>query len=315
MITGFNTDIEFSGITYHVQTEDKGLSSPIILSLVYDRGTILASKRAPYDDLLHPEFDEKALMERLQKQHKLMCAAIQAGRIEDLKKMTERESRNGKKHSSDPQPDKIQTKGSIEITETSADQTPGILPFVPPPGAEPVIDAEDPDGSSAPIPMPELDGDPFETREIPMVGVISIIEDLPSPETSIDPAGAGSLDFQIPLEAVEVVSDLAGKERPGNAKLSVEILGEEKFYAGETRTFSFMVCRGSGRKVVPDAEIMVKILGSSFRPKIFHTMTDHNGLARIDIELPSFKTGRAALLVRALNNGEEVELRRTISHQ
>ena len=87
MITGFNTDIEHEGVVYHVQTEDKGVSTPLILSLVYNRGTILASKRSPYDDLLIPAFDEKALSERLQKQHKLICAAVRAGRIEDLKRM------------------------------------------------------------------------------------------------------------------------------------------------------------------------------------------------------------------------------------
>jgi hypothetical protein len=52
VITGFNTDIEHDGVTYHVQTEDKGLDSPIILSLVYVGGTILASKRSPYEDLI-----------------------------------------------------------------------------------------------------------------------------------------------------------------------------------------------------------------------------------------------------------------------
>ena len=92
MITGFNTDIEYEGVTYHVQTEDKGMSRPIILSLVYDRGTILASKRSPYSDLLHSKFNEKLLAERLSKQHRLICAAIQAGRIEDLKKMSARDN-------------------------------------------------------------------------------------------------------------------------------------------------------------------------------------------------------------------------------
>ena len=61
MITGFNTDIEVQGVTYHIQTEDKGVDTPLILSLVYDRGTILASKRSPYDDLLAEVFDEKHL--------------------------------------------------------------------------------------------------------------------------------------------------------------------------------------------------------------------------------------------------------------
>ena len=52
VITGFNTDIEHDGVVYHVQTEDKGLDSPLILSLVYSGGAILASKRSRYEDLI-----------------------------------------------------------------------------------------------------------------------------------------------------------------------------------------------------------------------------------------------------------------------
>ena len=52
MLTGFNTDVEYDGVVYHVQTEDKGLRTPFILSLVYTGGAILASKRSPYDDLI-----------------------------------------------------------------------------------------------------------------------------------------------------------------------------------------------------------------------------------------------------------------------
>ena len=87
VITGFNTDIPFEGVTYHVQTEDKGLGTPLILSLVYVGGAIIASKRTLYEDLLSKGFDEKVLTERLQRQHKLICAAIKAGRVEDLKRM------------------------------------------------------------------------------------------------------------------------------------------------------------------------------------------------------------------------------------
>src|SRR3979411_754603 len=95
VITGFNTDIEHDGVVYHVQTEDKGLDSPLILSLVYAGGAILASKRSRYEDLIAAGFDEEVLTERLRRQHRLICAAINAGRLEDLKRMgasAERES-------------------------------------------------------------------------------------------------------------------------------------------------------------------------------------------------------------------------------
>jgi hypothetical protein len=92
VITGYNTDVEFDGVVYHVQTEDKGLDTPVILSLVYSGGAILASKRSAYDDLVARGFDESVLAARLQRQHKLICAAVHAGRIEDLKQLGSRDS-------------------------------------------------------------------------------------------------------------------------------------------------------------------------------------------------------------------------------
>src|SRR5262249_7476808 len=89
VITGYNTDVEHNGVVYHVQTEDKGMQTPVILSLVYSGGAILASKRSSYGDLVGAGFDEDVLAKRLQRQHKLICAAVHAGRIEDLKRMSE----------------------------------------------------------------------------------------------------------------------------------------------------------------------------------------------------------------------------------
>ena len=91
MITGYNTDVEHGGVVYHVQTEDKGLQNPIILSLVYAGGEILASKRSAYQDLIRNGLIEAVLAERLQRQHKLICAAIHAGRISELKNMSPRQ--------------------------------------------------------------------------------------------------------------------------------------------------------------------------------------------------------------------------------
>ncbi len=102
MITGFNTDIERDGVVYHVQTEDKGLETPLILSLVYSGGEILAAKRTPYEDLIADGFSDQALAERLKRQHRLICAAINAGRIEELKQMSARREEGGRAKISTP---------------------------------------------------------------------------------------------------------------------------------------------------------------------------------------------------------------------
>ena len=147
------------------------------------------------------------------------------------------------------------------------------------------------------------------------------ILDVPVSPPSIDsPVTAPAIevlspdDVLLPDEAVEIVSEMMGTERPANNKLSIELLGEAKFKGGERKNVTFMVCRGTDRKVVNTAQVMVKVLGSSFRPLIFHASTDENGLASINLQLPNFTSGRAALLARAVSNGEEVELRRAITH-
>ncbi|MBK9164135.1 MAG: hypothetical protein IPM21_09515 [Acidobacteria bacterium] len=75
-----------------------------------------------------------------------------------------------------------------------------------------------------------------------------------------------------------------------------------------------MVLRSGERRVVGNAQIMVKVLGTAFRPLIFHASTDTNGIARINVQFPRFNTGRAAFMVRAMSEGEEAEVRRPIEH-
>ncbi|MEK7856408.1 MAG: hypothetical protein AAB288_09980, partial [Acidobacteriota bacterium] len=118
----------------------------------------------------------------------------------------------------------------------------------------------------------------------------------------------------LPAEAVAIIGEPGFNERPDHNKLCIEILGDMRFKGGERNTVGFMVSRGTSRKVVSGAEIMVKILGSSFRPVIFHASTDANGVATVNMQVPSFTTGRAAFLVRAISDGEEIELRRSIAH-
>ena len=138
---------------------------------------------------------------------------------------------------------------------------------------------------------------------------LEIIEDGPI----FDAVSVIEEDAILAPEAVNVVSELSGTERPTNNKLSLELLGESKFKGGDRTTVNIMVCRGTNRKVVNDAQIMIKVLGSSFRPLIFHAKTDQNGLAKVHLQLPHFQAGRAALLIRVISSGEELELRSIVT--
>jgi hypothetical protein len=82
MITGYNTDVRHEDVVFHVQTEDKGSSNPCIESLVYVGGQVLAARRASYTDLLEAGNDQKAVLARMEKQHRAMIAAIRRGKLD-----------------------------------------------------------------------------------------------------------------------------------------------------------------------------------------------------------------------------------------
>jgi len=82
MITGFNTDVKFRGVTYHVQTEDKGSTNPLIETLIYKGGEILGSRRLPYAELVRGPEDEPAIVKLMEDQHKGMIGEVKRGRFE-----------------------------------------------------------------------------------------------------------------------------------------------------------------------------------------------------------------------------------------
>jgi len=79
VITGFNSDVKYRGLIYHVQTEDKGAENPMIETLIYKGGEILASRRLPYADLIEEEDREKAISRLMEEQHNSMILEVKHG--------------------------------------------------------------------------------------------------------------------------------------------------------------------------------------------------------------------------------------------
>jgi hypothetical protein len=83
MITGFNTDVEYRGQVYHVQTEDKGVDNPVIESLIYKGGEILGSRKLPYSNILTDGYDEKVIVQLMEEQHRNMIQEIRRGKFDE----------------------------------------------------------------------------------------------------------------------------------------------------------------------------------------------------------------------------------------
>jgi hypothetical protein len=278
VITGFNTDIEHDGVVYHVQTEDKGLDTPIILSLVYTGGTILASKRSPYKDLIAEGFSDEALAERLKRQHKLICAAIHSGRINDLKKMS---GRHKEATVIDEQiipeaPEEVEAAPSTTVEEPfEIEYWPMTQGWAPPPPAPP------PEETLAP--------ESVEPEHVVDEGATdSVVEEAPSEEK----ADAVALDDG----------------------LVITLLDDDDFNSGQRYTLRVLIGnRVSGdEKPLANVAVSVKILGTTFRPLIYSLKTESDGVASVSTEIPHFTSGRAAVLVRAVAKDQAAEFRRII---
>jgi hypothetical protein len=271
MITGYNTDIEHDGVVYHVQTEDKGLETPLVLSLVYAGGAILASKRSSYHDLIAAGFDEAVLVERLQRQHRLICAAINAGRIADLKKMGA------------PPP---RVKGrTAELRMPQAD----------PPEAVTETPVEPTTPSEAEPARLEEHAEPSAVVVAPASGSRK--------KTNVSPYSVYDSRRRSPMGDVPDIED----------GLRISLVGESSFRGGETVQMQVVVTRVSREAETPmSAAISVKILGTSFRPVILALKADRQGVASFSTRIPPFKSGRAAIVIKATAAELSAETRRVI---
>ena len=82
MLTGYNTDFKFDGKIYHCQTEDGGINSPFITSLMYHQGAILASRKTSYADILRADCLEDVVRELMMEQHKQMIRDLMQNKLE-----------------------------------------------------------------------------------------------------------------------------------------------------------------------------------------------------------------------------------------
>ena len=82
MLTGYNTDFKFQGKVYHIQTEDGGIKSPYIISLLYHGGAIIASRKTSYDDIVKADCLDEVVREIMMEQHKQMIRDLMEGKLE-----------------------------------------------------------------------------------------------------------------------------------------------------------------------------------------------------------------------------------------
>ena len=83
MVVGFNHNFPYKGQIYHIQTEDGGLASPNIVTLLYHGGTILASRKTSYADIARVDNLDQVVEDLMKEQHKGMLRSLKNGEFDE----------------------------------------------------------------------------------------------------------------------------------------------------------------------------------------------------------------------------------------
>ena len=272
MITGFNTDVKHGDSVYHVQTEDKGLQNPLILSLIYVKGAILDAFRIRYQDFLASDrFSEALLQKILEFQHRQIVGAI----------------KRGKYHKGMLLEDYVEGDFVFHLTsvaEPTAPRKPEVaIPVVPAPPPAPPAPVEIPETVVSPSARPSRDDapptEPAPVNQVrPSLSKIQIAD--PEHVVSQGPLGVD-------------ISELSGNE---GIEICVE--GSKDFVAGEQVDLQLYVQSKQGRMRLENVQVVIKLIGTTFSPRLYAGKTDRFGYLRMNFSLPTFSGGSAALIVQ-----------------
>jgi hypothetical protein len=148
-VTGFNHNIKHKGKSYHVQTEDSGVTTPHIITHLFVGGNILATKKISYKDIIGASNLPELVRQLMEEQHKEMLRNLVNGTYDDI------DAANSEKANS-YQPGVLATGNEAPRPLNTSGQ-PSLFEKPPPPKVP-----------TAPIPLTTLaPPSPFEPKPLP----------------------------------------------------------------------------------------------------------------------------------------------------
>lgn len=81
MISGMNSEMEYQGKIYHVQTEDGGRNNPVITTQLFFKGAIVVTQKTNYADIIKAEYLESIVKDLMKQQHSLMIKELLSGKL------------------------------------------------------------------------------------------------------------------------------------------------------------------------------------------------------------------------------------------
>jgi hypothetical protein len=266
MITGFNTDVRCGDKVFHVQTEDKGVTNPLIESLIYLKGAILDAHRTNYKEFLQSAaFNESMLQRILEFQHRQIVSCIRKGKFQ--KGMTLEAY--------------VEGRFVFKLSELK-----NFIPAEASRNSESTVgttgdDAKREPGSDVITPAPVISSRPTPRLESGIQAVLH--PPLTNPSNRIELA----VDV---TEAADVMAEQG---------IEICVEGSKEFTGGSHVDLSLFVQSRQGHLRLENVQVIIKIIGTTFSPRLYAGKTDRSGNLRMNFNLPPYSAGSAALIIQA----------------
>jgi hypothetical protein len=83
-VFGFNTKLDYKGVSVHVQTQDKGPAAQYIESLIYISGKLASSRRTFYTHVLGSPQSKTVIQRLMEEQHGAILHEISEGKLDHV---------------------------------------------------------------------------------------------------------------------------------------------------------------------------------------------------------------------------------------
>lgn len=255
MITGYNSEIDYGGVTYHIQTEDMGEGSQKIITHVFKGGAILLSKKTSYEHLLTDGPDEHKVKSLMNDQHKTIMKIIQSGKLETLRQ-------------------------KIESREGLAQKT----------------------GAAA-----------SSSAETPAENAVISAEVLPEVQEEID-ASMQAIEQEIDVSLNDILQRYI-QQKTEPKKLKIDVVAGTEIVSGQPTVLRIYTRDAGSGQPLEGAKVVIKVIGMTFRPAVYTGRTDKNGVYTLNIIIPEFSVGQAAILVQASSEYGADEMKLKVSRR
>ena len=169
-ILGYNHNVRYRGLVFHVQTEDSGLLNPHLFTHLFHGGVIVSTRKLVYDS----GSNEEAIKALMQAQHKAVMKDLRRGAFDD-----KIDQYLGNTPGLEPRltPAEAATRKAVRADRAATE-------ISPPPDVSAPLEIIETDGKSEPIELPVKARTGTGDRTIPLASISAIPEETPQRDSS-----------------------------------------------------------------------------------------------------------------------------------